>query len=37
MVSCPCDGDLGERTGLRGDAETGLEHGGFEGLKIHRG
>lgn len=37
MVSCPCDGDLGERTGLRGDAETGLEHGGCEGLKIHRG
>lgn len=37
MVSCPCDGDLGERTGLRGDAKTGLEHGGCEGLKIHRG
>lgn len=37
MVSCPCDGDLGQRPGLRGDAQAGLEHGGCEGLKIHRG
>lgn len=37
MVSCPYDGDLGQRTGLRGNAEAVLEHGGCEGLTIHRG
>lgn len=37
MVSCPQDGNLGERTGLRGGIDASLEHGGFEGLKAPRG
>lgn len=37
MVSYPQDGNLGERTGLRGGTEVSLEHGEYEGLKTPRG